>query len=38
LWLLLVGHQQQEATSIAEQQVESYLTKLLTDTSFRCVR
>jgi uncharacterized protein (UPF0335 family) len=27
----------EEATSIAEQQVESYLAKLLTDTSFRCV-
>jgi uncharacterized protein (UPF0335 family) len=28
----------EEATSIAEQQVESYLAKLLTDTSFRWVR
>jgi hypothetical protein len=26
----------EEAASSAEQQVESYLAKLLTDTSFRC--
>jgi uncharacterized protein (UPF0335 family) len=26
----------EEASALAEQQVESYLTKLLTDTSFRC--
>jgi hypothetical protein len=38
LWLLVAEGKAEEATSIAEQQVESYLAKLLTDTSFRCVR